>query len=56
MPAPSPQTKPSRPLSQGRLARSGSSLRRLSANIALKPAMPIGVMVASAPPAIITSA
>ena len=50
-PAPSPQTKPSRPLSHGRLARCGSPLRRESANIALNPPMPSPVIVASAPPA-----
>ena len=55
MPEPSPQTKPSRPLSNGRLAWAGSSLRLESANIASKPPMPTGVIVASAPPATITS-
>ena len=49
-------TKPSRSLSNGRLARSGSSLRVDSARIAAKPPTPIGVMAASDPPAIITSA
>jgi hypothetical protein len=47
--------KPSRPTSNGRHALSGSSLRRLSANMAEKPAMPIGVIVASAPPQTMTS-
>ena len=56
MPAPSPVTKPSRPLSKGRLAFSGASLRSDSARAAQKPPMPSGVMVASVPPANITSA
>src|SRR5450759_4771440 len=56
MPAPSPITKPSRSLSQGRLARAGSSLRVESARMAANPPTPMGVMAASAPPAIITSA
>src|SRR5712691_8174317 len=56
MPAPSPMTKPSRSLSQGRLAWAGSSLRVESARIAANPPTPIGVMAASVPPAIITSA
>src|SRR3954467_1764059 len=55
-PAPSPTMKPSRSLSNGRLARSGSSLRVESARSAPKPPMPIGVIAASDPPAIITSA
>ena len=55
-PEPSPATKPSRPLSYGRLAFSGASLRSESARAAQKPPMPSGVMVASAPPVIITSA
>ena len=55
-PAPSPMMKPSRSLSNGRLARCGSSLRVDSARIAAKPPTPIGVMAASDPPAIITSA
>src|SRR6185503_17719813 len=55
-PAPSPTMKPSRSLSNGRLARSGSSLRVESARSAPNPPMPIGVMAASDPPAIITSA
>src|ERR1035437_4121273 len=56
MPAPSPMTKPSRSLSQGRLARAGSSLRVERARMAANPPTPMGVMAASAPPAIITSA
>ena len=56
MPAPSPMTKPSRSLSNGRLARAGSSLRVDSARIAANPPTPIGVIDASEPPAIITSA
>src|SRR6478735_1970973 len=56
VPAPSPHTKPSRPTSHGRLARSGSSFRRLRANMAENPEMPMPAMVASAPPAIMTSA
>ena len=56
MPAPSPMTKPSRPASQGRLAFSGSSLRVESARIAANPPTPMGVMAASDPPAIMTSA
>src|SRR5208282_1496419 len=56
MPAPSPITKPSRSLSQGRLARAGSSLRVESARMAANPPTPMGVMAASAPPAIMTSA
>ncbi len=55
-PAPSPMMKPSRSLSNGRLARCGSSLRVDSARIAAKPPTPIGVIAASDPPAIITSA
>jgi len=43
-------------LSNGRLARSGSALRCESARAAPKPPTPIGVMAASDPPAIITSA
>src|SRR5260370_15562082 len=56
MPAPSPITKPAGSLSQGRLARAGSSLRVESARMAANPPMPMGVMAASEPPAIITSA
>ena len=48
--------KPSRSLSNGRLALAGSSLRVESARSAPKPPMPIGVIAASDPPAIITSA
>ena len=48
--------KPSRSLSKGRLARSGSSLRVESARSAANPPTPIGVIAASEPPAIITSA
>ena len=43
-------------MSNGRLARWGSSLRVESARIAAKPPTPIGVIAASDPPAIITSA
>ena len=49
-------TNPSRSRSQGRLAFSGSSLRVDSARMAANPPTPIGVMAASVPPAIITSA
>ena len=55
-PAPSPMTKPSRPLSHGRLAASGSPLRFDSALQAMKPPMPEGMIAASAPPASIRSA
>src|SRR5215467_76390 len=48
--------KPSRSLSNGRLAFAGSSLRVDSARKAAKPPMPIGVIAASEPPAIMTSA
>src|ERR1700731_2882237 len=44
-------TNPSRSRSNGREARSGSSLRVLNAFIAEKPARPIGTMDASEPPA-----
>src|SRR5436190_23883908 len=44
-------TKPSRSRSKGREARSGSSLRRLSAFMAENPARPIGTIAASEPPA-----
>ena len=54
--APSPITKPSRSTSQGRDARSGSSLRRLIACIWAKQAMGIGWMQASVPPTTTTSA
>src|SRR6266436_2346112 len=56
MPAPSLHTNPSRSASNGRDARSGSSLRVVMALTAQKPAMVRGMMMASAPPAIITSA
>mgnify|MGYP006903011439 CR=1 FL=1 len=49
-------TKPSRSLSQGRLAASGSSLRVDSARAAAKPPKPTGVVAISAPPTTITSA
>jgi len=49
-------TKPSRPASNGRDARSGSSLRVESAFIAQKPPTASGTIVASVPPAIIASA
>ena len=48
--------KPSRSLSKGRLARLGSLFLVESARSAPKPPMPIGVMAASDPPAIMTSA
>ena len=54
--APSPRTKPSRPLSNGREARSGSSLRVDIARIAAKPAIGSGCTHASAPPTSTTSA
>ena len=56
MPAPSPITKPSRWASKGREARWGSSLRVESARMEQNPAVPRGVIAASLPPAIITSA
>src|SRR5260221_8453259 len=56
MPDPSPMTKPSRSLSNGRLACDGSSLRGDRARIAAKPPRPIGVIAASEPPAIMMSA
>src|SRR5262245_169993 len=56
MPPPSPHTKPSRPASNGREAFWGSSLRVDMAFIEQNPAMVSGTMMASAPPAIITSA
>src|SRR5580765_5254559 len=55
-PDPSPMTKPSRSLSNGRLAFCGASLRVDRARIAPNPPTPIGVIAASDPPAIITSA
>src|SRR5260370_16217233 len=51
MPAPSLMTKPSRSRSNGRDARSGSSLRVLSAFMAENPAKPIATTEASEPPA-----
>ena len=56
MPAPSPMTKPSRSLSNGRLARVGSSLRVESARMAANPPTERGVTEASAPPAMMASA
>ena len=50
-PAPSPMTKPSRPLSHGRDAPVGSSLREESARHAMKPPRPERVHAASVPPA-----
>src|SRR3954470_4503749 len=55
-PDPSPTMKPSRSRSNGRLALAGSSLRVDSARSAPNPPIPIGVIAASEPPAIITSA
>jgi len=49
-------TKPSRSFSNGRDAFSGASLRVDMARMALKPPTPSMVIVASAPPASITSA
>ena len=48
--------KPSRSLSNGRLAACGLSLRCDSARAEQNPPSPIGVMAASEPPAIIASA
>ena len=56
MPAPSPMMKPSRSLSHGRDAVVGSSLRVERARIAANPPTPMGVIAASEPPAIMTSA
>ena len=56
IPAPSLKTKPSRSLSKGRLASAGASLRVDKARSALKHAITSGVINASAPPAIMTSA
>ncbi len=56
MPAPSPMTNPSRSLSQGREAFSGSSLRVDSARMTEKPPTAIGVIAASVPPQIMASA
>ena len=50
MPDPSPITKPSRSLSNGREAFSGASLRVESARIEQKPPTPSGVIAASAAP------
>ena len=55
-PAPSPMTKPSRPLSQGREAASGALLCLDRALQAMKPPMPEGMMAASDPPASMMSA
>ena len=49
-------TNPSRSLSKGRLALSGSSLRLDSARMAANPPTESGVTAASDPPAMITSA
>ena len=49
-------TNPSRPASNGRLARSGSSFRCEMARMAKNPPMPMGVTGASVPPASMTSA
>ena len=49
-------TKPSRPMSNGRQAFSGSSFRSLVALIWQKAPIVSGVMVASDPPAIIATA
>ena len=56
MPEPSPTTKPSRSRSKGLLALSGSAFRVESARMAANPPTHMGVMAASAPPQIITSA
>src|SRR5512143_2178780 len=57
MAAPSPITKPSRARSKGRDARAGASLNAVeSARSEQKPAKVSGVRLASAPPAMITSA
>src|SRR4030066_1077936 len=53
--APSPMTNPSRSLSNGRDALAGSPLRVERAFIAQNPPSPMGVMVASDPPAITAS-
>ena len=55
-PAPSLKTKPSRFKSQGLLASVGESLRALSAFMEANPAMVVGDVAFSAPPAIMTSA
>ncbi len=54
--APSPNTNPSRSRSNGRLARSGSSLRRDSGPMLDRPASMTGAIPASEPPATTTSA
>ena len=54
-PAPSPRTKPSRALSNGRDAAGGSSCRVDSARICAKPASGSGCRQASVPPATTTS-
>ena len=56
MPDPSPMTKPSLFLSNGRLALLGSSFLVDNALAAQNPPMPRGVITDSVPPAIITSA
>ena len=56
MAAPSAQTKPSRSLSNGRLAFVGSSLRVESARMTQKLASPSSLMPASVPPVSMTSA
>ena len=56
IPAPSPSTKPSRPLSNGREARSGSSLRSDRARMAANAAMFSSMIAASVPPATTMSA
>ncbi len=56
IPQPSPNTNPSRPASNGRLAVSGLSLRNDTAFIEAKPAIVSGVTDDSVPPLIITSA
>src|SRR5262245_56734759 len=56
MPAPSARTKPSRSLSNGRLAFSGESFRSETARAEMNPPKPIGVMAASEPPVIMMSA
>ena len=50
-PAPSPSRKPLRVASNGRLARCGVSLSGDSADSRQKPAMPIGLIIESKPPA-----
>ena len=48
-------TNPSRSLSKGRLALSGSSFLRLRARAEVNPATQVGVITASAPPQTIRS-